>query len=697
VTSAPLGPARRVYFVGLNNVPFLPLVAGLMRAYAEQDPELRSSFSFVDPIFLADAPEQIAEAVVEPDILALSCYVWNFRRQMKIARLVKARHPETLVVAGGPHVPDRPMGFFAEFPCVDLLVHGEGEIAFSEILRQRLRADPDYTSVPGVSMRSGSAVVSGAPPARLPRAIQTPSPYLLGHLDAAVHACRERGLRFYALWETNRGCPYSCAFCDWGSATMSSLRTFDDERLAAEIEWFGRYDVEDIFICDANFGILARDLEIARAFADVRAQHGAPRQIRVNFAKNSNERVLEISRLWHRADLLMGTTLSLQSTDLEVLEAIDRKNIGIDNYRRLERRYHSEGIPTYTELILGLPLETRSSFRRGIGKLLAAGSHEDLRVYDFAILPNAPINRPSTLDRYGIVTMPKQIYHEAAGTPPDEIETVDMVCRTDSMRRADLVDCWMFVVLLQALHNGVYTRYLAQHLNRSEGIDYETFYTGLQCYAAGRPRSVLGGLLNRLWALYDMYYSSPDTPLANLVASQPDLATELEPFGVRRGWTTDHWAWLRISTHFTEFYSEVAGYLRSLGLPIDRSRHHPLAEIWRYQQDVMVRPEYDPSIGKISAYGYDLPAYFAGEPLQARSVRVRYTDRALGADNRDPLVRGNLKAYARAAVGPSYPISRIRRYQHQPDATLIERLSGGLVATGDRPSGRKKEERADVG
>lgn len=688
------GPAgtRTVHFLGLNNVPFLPLVAAQLRAYAEQDPQVAAAYSFTDPVFLPDSPDRIAAGILDPDVLGLSCYVWNFRRQMKVARLVKQRYPDVLVVAGGPHVPDHPVTFFADFPWVDVLVHGEGEDAFRAVLRERLRPHPDYRRVPGVSVRHGRVAVAGRPPVRLPRQIRTGSPYLLGHLDAAVRTCRERGLRFYALWETNRGCPYSCAFCDWGSATMSAVRMFDDERLTGEIDWFGRNDVEDLFICDANFGIVARDEEIARALADTRARYGAPRQVRVNFAKNSNDRVLAISRTWHAAEMLMGTTLSMQSADLDVLEAIDRKNIGLANYQRLQRRYQAERIPTYTELILGLPRETAGSFRQGLGSLLAAGNHDDIRVYDFVILPNAPINSPEKIERYGLETIPKRLYVEETGTPADEAETVDLVVRTASMSSADMAECLIFVALIQFLHNGCYTRYVARHLDAAHGIDYTAFYTSLQDYFRTRPDTVLGQLLARMGRLYESYLRAPELPLANLVASQPDMADDLARYGHRRGWTVDHWGWLSVASRFSRFYRDLDGFLRTVDLTGDAAEPggpDAVREVLRFQRDIMIRPDYDPAAGKTAEYAFDLPGYFRGESLEAVPVLVHFRDTALGPTGRYPLVPGDLKAFARAAVGPSYPISRIRHYQHQLDvARVVREPTGRPVVTTVRPEER---------
>ena len=460
---------------------------------------------------------------------------------------------------------------------------------------------------------------------------------------------------------------------------MSALRMFDDERLTGEIEWFGRNDVEDLFICDANFGIVPRDEEIARALADTRSRYGAPRQVRVNFAKNSNDRVLTISRTWHAADMLMGTTLSMQSTDMEVLEAIDRKNIGLANYQRLQRRYRAERIPTYTELILGLPRETASSFRQGLGSLLAAGNHDDIRVYDFVILPNAPLNSPEKIKRYGLRTIPKRLYVEEPGTPADEAETVDMVVRTASMSSADMVDCLVFVALIQFLHNGCYTRYLARHLAAAHDIDYSAFYTALQDYFSARPATVVGLMLARMRRLYESYLRTPELPLANLVASQPDMAVDLARYGNRRGWTVDHWGWLSIASRFSRFYRDLDGFLQTLDLTADAAGRggeecaDALADVLRFQRDIMVRPGYDPRAGKTGEYSFDLPAYFCGESLRRVPVWVHFRDTALGPAGRYPLVPGDLKAFAKAAVGPSYPISRIRHYQHQLDVAQVVR------------------------
>jgi len=658
---------RDISIVCLNNLPFLPYVHGLLRSAVESDAALAERFRFREPVFVLQPVEEIVERVLGSDVLGFSCYVWNVRRHMAIARRVKERRPQTLIVAGGPHVPDRPEEFAREHPYVDVLVHGEGEDAFCRVLERLASGLRDWTGIGGISFAQGGATVTAARSgARPPREIRLRSPYTAGYLDGAIDECRRRNRRFYALWETNRGCPFSCTFCDWGSATMSNVRLFDEASCRADVEFFGRERIPNVFICDANFGMLPRDVELARLLGEVHDRTGFPQQIRVNFAKNSNERVFAISCELARRDMSMGTTLSVQSMDADVLEAIARKNIKFDNLRELNARYAAAGIPTYSEVILGLPEETMETFKGGIGALLETGAHADVRTYELTLLPNAPISTPESRERYGLRTIEKSIYGRVEGAAADEDEVAELVIATRTMPTTDWIECQVFAQVVQALHCGGYTRFLAIHLRRAYGIPYHAFYDELIGYFSQRPRTVLGRLLHELRSVYARYAQEPALPQLHLVASVPYLAQEMRPFGDRRGWTPADCCWLYAAVRRSAFYDELAPFVAG------RASGEEIAALLRYQNDVMLAPEYDPALGKTSLYPYDFPAYFADAgPLRRRSVEVARRDRLMGINRDCELKRGDLAAFARAAVGESYPIARVRRYIHQPDAAEV--------------------------
>jgi hypothetical protein len=142
----------------------------------------------------------------------------------------------------------------------------------------------DFTDIGGLYL-PGPEAHTCTGPAVVPQVFDE-SPYIRqsGFYEAFMR--KHRGL-FNATWETNRGCPFSCSFCDWGSNTMSKLRRFDMERVGAEIAWFGRMKIAILYLADANFGMLPRDLEITDRLTETYARHGHPLYFSYNNAKNS--------------------------------------------------------------------------------------------------------------------------------------------------------------------------------------------------------------------------------------------------------------------------------------------------------------------------------------------------------------------------------------------------------------------------
>ena len=168
-----------------------------------------------------------------------------------------------------------------------------------------------------------------------------------------------------ASWETNRGCPFSCAYCYWGRRSQK-VRTFSMERLFEEIEWFGQKNISLVFGCDANFGILKRDLDLVKKLVETKNKYGYPPTFRVCNTKNSNDIVFRIEEILHDSHMAKGISMSFQSLTPEVLQNVNRTNIKIDLFHKLQARYLKAGMPTYTEMILALPGETYETFASGL-------------------------------------------------------------------------------------------------------------------------------------------------------------------------------------------------------------------------------------------------------------------------------------------------------------------------------------------
>src|SRR5207248_2926396 len=116
---------------------------------------------------------------------------------------------------------------------------------------------------------------------------------------------------------------FSCTFCDWGSATASKVSRYSEERLYREVDWLADHGIQHLFVCDANFGMLSRDVEIARYLADAYSRRGLPVAISIQNTKNRTDRSEQIQRVFKQSRVVsFGASISLQSVDPTVLKAI---------------------------------------------------------------------------------------------------------------------------------------------------------------------------------------------------------------------------------------------------------------------------------------------------------------------------------------------------------------------------------------
>jgi radical SAM superfamily enzyme YgiQ (UPF0313 family) len=436
-------------FSGQN---YLPYSIALLQTYVQKFAPEPGRYSFLTPLYKRVRIADAVEALKDADLVGFSTYVWNGRISLEIARRLKVLRPGIVVVFGGPHVPDQPEAFLRANPQIDLAAHNEGERTFLELLK----AWPDrdaWAALPGVSMvRADGSFVRNANSDRVRDLDEIPSPFLEGAFDAIM--AENPNESWIGLWETNRGCPFRCTFCDWGSATAGKVTKFGEERLYREVDWFAARKIEYIFCCDANFGIQKRDVDIANYVASVKTTTGYPVALSVQNTKNATERAYLTQKILSDAGLNKGVALSMQSVDMPTLEAIKRDNISLGTYMELQRRFTKDKVETYSDLILGLPGETYESFVRGVDQLMENGQHNRIQFNNLSILPNAEMGDPAYQKKYGMVTVESKIINihgERVELDDDVPEVQDLVIATAATPRADWrrtrTFCWMTALL----------------------------------------------------------------------------------------------------------------------------------------------------------------------------------------------------------------------------------------------------------
>jgi radical SAM superfamily enzyme YgiQ (UPF0313 family) len=435
-------------FSGQN---YLPYSVALLESYVRHKAADPGRYRFQLPIYKRIAISAAVDRLIDCDIVGFSTYVWNGQISLEIARRLKARRPEILIVFGGPHVPDQPEAFLRANPCIDVAVHNEGEQVFLRLLE--MYPVRNWAELPSVSFIGSDGSFTRRPNGERFRDLDdVPSPFLDGDFDAIMRANPDE--HWIGLWETNRGCPFQCTFCDWGSATAAKVTKFGMDRLLREVDWFSQNKIEYIFCCDANFGIQKRDVEIAEYVAKVKATTGYPVALSVQNTKNATERAYRTQKLLSDAGLNKGVALSMQSVDMTTLEAIKRDNISLETYMELQRRFTRDRVETYSDLILALPGETYDSFVDGVRLLIETGQHNRIQFNNLSILPNAEMGNSAYQKKYGMETVESKIINihgERIELEDDVPEVQQLVIATAAMPREawrrTRAFCWITALL----------------------------------------------------------------------------------------------------------------------------------------------------------------------------------------------------------------------------------------------------------
>ena len=285
-----------------------------------------------------------------------------------------------------------------------MTVRAEGELALCEVLEALGRDLPAWdlgalAGVRGISYRDPETgdMVRTDDRERNATLDDIPSPYLTGEFD---HLHPTVWNQAYVIFETNRGCPYGCTFCDWGSSTLSRIRKFSLDRVAQEMEWAAVRKLPSWVVADANLGIMSRDVDVVDFMAKQREKHGAPVILGFNVAKNTTKHLTAIVERLVEVGIAPHVSLALQTRDEETLDAVHRQNISTDHYVAMAASFRRNGLPLQADLMLGLPGQTPASIRGDLQFLL---EHEvPLRIWITQLLPNSPMNDPEYREQWAI-------------------------------------------------------------------------------------------------------------------------------------------------------------------------------------------------------------------------------------------------------------------------------------------------------
>ena len=452
--------------VHLNSY-YLPYSLGTLWTYATQDDIVKNNFSIHNWVFRRDPLEVSFANSKDADVALFSIYVWNKEYCYALAKMLKEHNPAIKIIFGGPEVKWRDPQYLTTYSFIDTICINEGEQAVTHLLKLIANGEelPPTTTFERI------------------QDLDLPSPYLNGLFDDLM--AQHPDIEWVPTLETDRGCPYQCTFCDWGSATGSKMFKFYMERIKAEIDWFADHGLPYVSMTNSNFGAFKeRDLQIAKWLGEANKRTGHPTGLSVSYAKNSNSTVVEIVKTLIENNIQNGMYVSLQSTDEKVLNNIKRANMKINKLGDLKAVAENNNLPLYTDLILGLPGENKETWYQNIENVFTADII-NMDVYLLQLLVNAPMY-VNDLDEYKIKTFDAYDYFYETNTDTilKEVEegiaeSINVIQSTSTMSNQDLVECAMYSWFVLGMHCYGITTFVANYCKNKKDISYTTFYKGL--------------------------------------------------------------------------------------------------------------------------------------------------------------------------------------------------------------------------
>ena len=286
----------------------------------------------------------------KPDIVGISCYIWNISYVKMILADIKKVLPDVKIWAGGPEVSYHGEAFLKEEPAVDLVMMGEGEITFAHFLKALLEGE-DLKQVPGLMVRNADGTFTDTGFRQVMDMSQIPFPYAFMDMKELEHRI--------IYYESSRGCPFSCAYCL--SSIDKKLRFRSLDLVLPELEWFLQAKVPQVKFVDRTFN--CKKSYAMAIWQYIRDHDNGVTNFHFEIAADLLDKD-ELDLLSTMRPGLVQLEIGVQSTNEKTLEAIRRKT-DIEEIREITETINSwHNIHQHLDLIAGLPWEDLESFKK---------------------------------------------------------------------------------------------------------------------------------------------------------------------------------------------------------------------------------------------------------------------------------------------------------------------------------------------
>ena len=291
----------------------------------------------------------------KPDVLCISCYIWNIGYVEEIVREFHKLCPKVPIWLGGPEVSFEVETFMKEHPEVTGIMMGEGERTFYALCDYYVNGNGSLRNLSGIAYRDSEAGVLHVIAPEFPMNMSD-IPFCYEEIDDFKNRI--------IYYESSRGCPFSCSYCL--SSIDKKLRFRDLELVKKELAFFIEKEVPQVKFVDRTFNC---DHKHAMAIWQFIKEHDNGI---TNFhfevsADLINEAELELISSMRPG--LIQLEIGVQSTNDATITEI-RRTMNLDRLKEIVKRVQAAGnIHEHLDLIAGLPYEDYTTFAKSFDEI----------------------------------------------------------------------------------------------------------------------------------------------------------------------------------------------------------------------------------------------------------------------------------------------------------------------------------------
>jgi len=383
------GNKIKILLVGIYDTNTVSLAPHVLRAYAGQF-SIASRFEIIVREFsiFNDTVESMIQNITEekPDVIGFSMYTWTFNQILEIIK-----HIDAVIMVGGPQVTGIEEELLRENPDIDIIVTGEGEATFKELL-EYFCGEKNLEEINGITTKD----VKTEPREAIANLDSIPSIY--------ERVFKEHPNISWISFETSRGCPMNCKYCSW--SYTKKMRYYSLERVKKDLDVILSQDnLNFIYLCDSNILI---NKNRAKEILQHIINSGADKKISFEFnAEYLDDEIIDLLAQLPNNEFDFG----IQSTNKRALDDAGRifnRERFEENFRKIAKKFKESNIRV--DIIYGLPGDNIDGFKESLNYAISLDKVKRIITYPLTILPGSEFYRE--MDKYGIKLRDKKSYLE---------------------------------------------------------------------------------------------------------------------------------------------------------------------------------------------------------------------------------------------------------------------------------------------